>query len=127
MDFGTLGFLLDAQHVFAANFRNAKSLRVRDFLQKDLRAPSLLSEILDSAANVVLDDVVAQNYANRLAGGKVLRQAQRLSDAAFAFLIGIIQMLQSEIPAVSQQPEKIACVLSACDQKISWMPAFTRV
>ena len=48
---------------------------------------------------------------------KVLGQRQRVGDAAFAFLIGVIQMLQSEFLAVRQQPQKIAGVPPARHQQ----------
>ena len=46
----------------------------------------------------------------------MLGQSQGVRDAAFAFLIGIVQMLQSEFLAVRQQTQEVARVPSARDQ-----------
>ena len=55
-----------------------------------------LSKILDRLADVAFDDVVAQDDADALAVGEMFGQRQRVGDAAFAFLIGVVQMLQAE-------------------------------
>ena len=81
-------------------------------------APSLLLlEVLHGLADIVFNNVVAEDDADRLAGGEILRQTQGFGNAAFAFLIGIIQMLQPKIAAVSQQAEKISGIFSARDEK----------
>ena len=41
--FGSLGLFLNADHVIAANFGDAKAMRVVDFFQQNLRAAFLLS------------------------------------------------------------------------------------
>ena len=65
--------------------------------------------------NVSLNDIVAQHDTNWIAAGEMFDQRQRCRDSALAFLIGVVQMLQSECLAVTQQFEKIAGRISACD------------
>jgi hypothetical protein len=55
------------------NVRHAESLRVLNFLQKDLGASLLFFEIFYRRTNVVLDDVVAKDDADRVTIGKMLR------------------------------------------------------
>src|SRR5580692_9960812 len=97
-DYGKIGlgrsrFFLDTYDVIPANLGNAKSLRVGNFLQENLRSASLLPERIDSSANIHLDDVVSQHHAHWIAVRKILRQSKRLRDSPFSFLVCIIQML----------------------------------
>ena len=55
--------------------------------------------------------------ADALAVGEMLGQRQRVRDAAFAFLIGVVQMLQAELAAVGQQAQKIARIPAAGDDQ----------
>src|SRR6185369_6602598 len=45
----------------------------------------------------------------------MLDQRQSSRDSSFAFLIGVVQVLQSESSAVPQQLQKISCRISAGD------------
>ncbi len=54
-------------------------------------------------------------------------QRERLGDAAFAFLVCVIQMFQSKRFAVAEQPEKIAGGIAAGDDHDVVIPAFTSV
>ena len=45
----------------------------------------------------------------------MLGQRQRVGDAAFAFLIRVVDVLQAELFAVGQQPQKIARIAAAGD------------
>ena len=78
------------------------------FLEQDVRAPRLLAKAVGGLADVALDDVVAQNHADLLAVGEMLRQRQRVGNAAFAFLVGVVDVFQPELLAVGQQAQKIA-------------------
>ena len=70
-----------------------------------------------AAADVALDDVVAQDDADLLAVGEVLGQRQGVGDAAFAFLVGVVDVLQAELFAVGQQAQEIARVAAAGDDQ----------
>ena len=59
-------------------------------------------EALSRLADVVLDDVVAQNNAQLVTVGEVLGQAQGIGDTAFAFLVGVVDVLEPKILAVCQ-------------------------
>jgi hypothetical protein len=47
-------------------------VRVGDFLEQNARTRFLFSKFLDGRANVALNQVVAKNYADLIAIGKVL-------------------------------------------------------
>jgi hypothetical protein len=51
---------------------------------------------------VAFDDVIAQNYANRIVRGEVFYQRQGLRDAAFAFLVGVVKMFKAKRFSISQ-------------------------
>src|SRR5439155_26455708 len=44
---------------------------------------------------------------------EILGKTQRRRDAAFAFLIGVVQVLQAELLPVTQQPQEISGVVPA--------------
>ena len=79
-----------------------------DLFQQNLGAGPLLLEILRHVPDAAFDDVVAQDHADRFAVGEMLGQAQRVGDAAFALLVGVVQMLQTEFLAIRQQAQEIA-------------------
>ena len=54
-------------------------------------------------------------------------QRKRVGNAAFAFLIGVVQMLQAEFLAVAEQPQKVARELPPVTIMMSVMPALTSV
>ena len=62
-----------------------------------MRARGLLAEAVGRLADAAFDDVVAQHDADLLAVGEVLGQRQRVGDAAFAFLIGVVDVLEAEL------------------------------
>ena len=67
----------------------------------------LLAEVVDGLTDVAFDDVIAQNDADLLAVGEVFGQAQRVGDAAFAFLISEIEVGEPELFAIGKQAEEI--------------------
>ncbi len=84
-----------------------------NFFEQDLRTGLLLLKIFGHVPDASLDDVVAQDDANGAAVGEMFGQAQRVRDSAFAFLISVVQVLQSEFFAVGQQAQKIARIPAA--------------
>src|SRR5205823_348384 len=105
--FGTLRLFLDADDAMVADFSHAEALRVVDLLEQNARASLLLDELLSRAANAAFNDVVAENDAEFLAVGEVLRQAERLRNAALTFLVSVIEVGQPKLFSVCQQSKKI--------------------
>jgi hypothetical protein len=60
--------------------------------------------------DVSFQDIVTEDHANLIAFRKVFRQAESIRNAAFPFLIGVVQMLQAEFLAVAEQPQKVSGV-----------------
>src|SRR5262249_20761095 len=87
---------LNPDDLRATQLGDPESLRVGYFLEEDARAAFLLAEFLNGRPDVSFDQVVAQDDADLVPIGEVLGERQRFSDSAFAFLIGVIQMLQSK-------------------------------
>jgi hypothetical protein len=54
-------------------------------------------------AEVVFNQVVTEDDTNRFPVCKVFGQTKSLGNPAFALLVGIIQMLQSEVVAVAEE------------------------
>ena len=69
-----------------------------------MSAGLLRLELLRSLADIVLNDVIAQHHTDLLPVGEMFGQSQRVGDAALAFLVSVINMLQSEFLAIGQQP-----------------------
>jgi hypothetical protein len=65
-------------------------------------AALLLLERFDCVGDRLLQNVIAQDHADLVTVREVLGQRQRVGDAAFTFLIGVIQIFQSEFLAVRQ-------------------------
>ena len=83
-----------------------------------MRAPrSCFSNARGHFGDGFFEDVVAQDHADLVAVGEVLGQRERVGDAAFAFLVGVVQMLESEFLAVGEQAQKIARIAAAGDQQ----------
>jgi hypothetical protein len=78
------GFLLDANHMVAPNFRHAESFGVGNLLENNSGAFALLFKSFNGAANVCFNNVIPENNADWLAVSKVLRQSERFRDSALA-------------------------------------------
>src|SRR5205807_1637627 len=115
--FGLLGLLFDAQNASIGNFGAAKALGIVDLFQDNVSTAFLPGEDFRSVQEIIFDDVVAKHHANRLAIGEVLSQPQRVGNAAFAFLVGIVHPLQAKIFAVGQQPQEIPGIVAAGDDQ----------
>ena len=85
--------------------------------EQDVRALRLLAEAVGRLPDVALDDVVAQHDADLLAVGEMFGQRQSVGDAAFAFLVGVVDVLQAELLAVGQQAQEIAGIPAAGDDQ----------
>ena len=59
------------------------------------------------------NNVVTQDDADAPSVGKVFGQPQGIGNAAFAFLIGVVEVLQAEFPAVGEQPQEVARIAPA--------------
>ena len=82
-----------------------------------MRAPPLFFVGRHLSGDILFNDVIAEDHADLLTLGEVLRQGQRVGDAALAFLVGIVETLQSEIRAVSQEPEEVAGAVATGDDQ----------
>src|SRR5689334_20737667 len=98
--FGLLGFLFNAYNPVALNFGHPKALGIRNFLQQDLRALLLRGELAYRLGNRSFYDVVAENDADSFAFGEVFGQCQGFGDAAFTFLVRVVNVFQAEFFAV---------------------------
>ena len=109
-DFGVLRLLDDPRRRLSpVDLGHAEALGVGHLLEQDLRARLLLAEVRRTAArDVLLDDVVAEHDADRLAVGEVLAEPERVGDAALALLVGVVQVLEPELAAVAEQPQEVA-------------------
>src|SRR5215212_8545656 len=110
-----LRLLLDADHAAAVEFGDAEALRVVDLLQEYLGAAALVSVRAHGLADVALDDVVAQDDADRLAVGERLAEVERRRDAALALLIGVVEVAQAEVAPVLEELEEVAGGVAARD------------
>src|ERR1019366_3060917 len=119
---GEVGFrfsrlFLNSGNVVAGDFGHAEALGVRDFLEQDVGALALPAETVGGRQDVALDDVIAQHHANLLPVGEVLGQRQGVGDTAFAFLVGVVDVLQAELLAVGQEAQKFARIPPSGDHQ----------
>src|SRR5262249_10312903 len=73
-----------------------------------LRALALTTIRANSRRDITLNNVVTKDYANGIFGSKVFYERKRVGNTAFAFLISVIEMFQSEGLAISKQAQEIA-------------------
>src|SRR5215216_3060748 len=102
------GLLVDANDATSIQSRHAETLRIGDLLQNDLRAATLRTISIDSREYVSLYYVVAENDANWTISREVLDEGKRFGDAAFTFLVRVVEMFQAKRFAVSEQAEEFA-------------------
>ena len=67
--------------------------------------------------DIAFDEVVAEDDADSVAVDEMLGQAQGVGDAAFAFLVGVVDVLEAEVAAVGEKPQKVARILTAGDDE----------
>src|SRR5262249_30541935 len=86
-----------------------------DFLKDDVGSGGLPFKGLLGGDDVVLDDIIAQDNADFFALNKGFGEAERVGDAAFAFLVGVMDAVAVEILAGGEEPEEVAGILAAGD------------
>src|SRR2546427_8391093 len=64
-----------------------------------------------------LKDVVSQNHAYQVVLCKVFGQRKGGGDASLAFLIGVVEVLQTKFFAVPQEPEKVTGAVASLDDQ----------
>src|SRR2546423_823622 len=116
------GLLLDAQDFPTVEFGHAEALWVGHLLEKDFRAAALVSVRPRGLADVLLDDVVAEDDADRLAVGERLAQGERRGDAALALLVRVVDVLEAEVAPVLEELEEVARGVSARDDHDVFYP-----
>ncbi len=82
-----------------------------------MRAGALFAKLRSGFGDIALDDVIAEHDADLLTVGEVLGQRQRVGDSAFAFLVRVIDMFQTELFSVGQKPQKIARIAASGDNQ----------
>src|SRR5258708_5589267 len=75
----------------------------------------MLLKIPDSANDITFDYVVPEHNANTVTCCKMLYQGKSGGDAALAFLICVIDMLQAKCLTVPEQFQEIARGVSSSD------------
>ena len=110
---GCLRLLFDLQDAISLDDRDAEPLRIFDRLQVDLRAVAALDELGCRLPDAFFVNVVTEDHAYRIVLDKVLGQRQGGGNAAFAFLIGLVEVLQAEFFSVAEELEKVARILAA--------------
>src|SRR5688572_7775462 len=103
----------DLRDLPALELHHAETLRIGHFLEKDLGARGLREEVCNGVLDVLLDDVVAEDHDDLVAIGEVFREFERIGDAALAFLIGVLEVFDTQLLAVLQELEKVSRVLPA--------------
>ena len=86
---------------------------IGDFLQKNPRSRSLLPEVIDVRGNGTLYDVVSKNDADGFLLREEFGEGQCRGNSPFPLLVSVIDVVQSKLLAVAEQPEEISCVLPA--------------
>ncbi len=117
LDLGCGGFSSMPTMRSPADLGHAEALGVVHFLEQNVRARGLLAETVRRVPDIALDDVVAEDHADLVAVGEVLGQPQGVGDAAFAFLVGVVDVLEAELFAVGQQAQEIAGIAPAGDDQ----------
>src|SRR5215831_8556026 len=88
-----------------------------NFFQENVGARGLLAEAVRCLANAALDDVVPQHDADLLPVGEMFSKTKRVRNAAFAFLVGIVNVVQAPLLTVGQQSQKVAGISASGDDQ----------
>ena len=89
---------------------------VRFLGEHDAGATLLPAKGLVARLDRPLEDVVREKDDAPVLGDELLRQAERLSDAAGLVLVGIEEALDAEFVPVAEQAEELACMGPPGDQ-----------
>src|SRR5436309_15190456 len=76
-----------------------------------------LDEVGSGIAYTLFVNVISQNDADKVSLDKVFGKRQCRGDAAFAFLVGVVQVLQTKRLAIAQQLQEIASVSPYCEDQ----------
>jgi hypothetical protein len=101
-----------ANDLHPIHFRNSETLGVFYFLQQNMRRILTRHKLLDERRKRILENVISQNYANRLARRKSFRKRESLRDAA-GFILHTVSERAMECAAGAEQLDEIAHVLRA--------------
>jgi hypothetical protein len=112
---GLEGLLLDAGDAAVLEHRDAEALGIVNLGEQDARPPPGIPS--HHRPDALLEDVVAENDAERLAVGEVLGQGERVRDPALALLVRVVDVVEAELAPVAQQPEEVARVVPAGDDE----------
>src|SRR5512141_1453091 len=96
-------------------FRHAEPLRAGYLFEEYLGTLALFLVFVGGRPDIALDNVIAEDDADRFVIREVLDQRQRIGDAAFALLIGVIYLLKPKVLAVPKKFEEIARRVAARD------------
>ena len=94
--------LFNSYHPPALQFRHAKPLWVGYTLEQNLCATALLSIIIRGGANISLNNVVTKDDADWAVIGKMLNQGKCCRDPTFAFLLGVVEVFESDSLSVAE-------------------------
>ena len=118
-DGGDSGFSTISRDAVAVHHRDAEMaqmLVLRDVREHDAPAVLLLLEVLDDRLQRALEDVVGEHHAHLVARDEVLRQPERLGDAAGLLLVAVGEQVDAVLAAVAEQPEELAGMRPAGDE-----------
>ena len=101
-------FFFNADDALADDLGNPEAFGIRNLFEQNPRAAALCFETLAVRSDVILEDVVAENDADAVVIGKVLAKPERVGDAAFAFLIRVVDVLETELAPVTEEPQEVA-------------------
>jgi len=88
-----------------------------DFLEEDAGAFLLFAEGVDGLGDVTFDDVVAEDDGDLAAVGEVFGETESVGDAAFAFLVGEVELAEADGLSVAEEFDECPGVFSAGDDE----------
>ncbi len=112
---GGAGLFFNTDDLVAIEFGDAETLGIVDLFEENLGSYFLPAESIGCFADISFYDVVAQDDADLLAIGEMFAETERVGDAAFAFLVGVVDMLQAEEFSVGEEAQEVAGVFASRD------------
>ena len=83
----------------------------------DLGTTAALDEVGSGIAYALFVNVISQDDTDKVSIDKVFGKRQGCGDAAFAFLVSVVQVIQTKRFAIAQQLQEIASVSASCDDE----------
>src|SRR5207253_2582367 len=111
-----LRLLHDADDARTIHLGDAVTLGVVDLLEQEPRAAPLFAERLHAGADIVREDVVAEDHADQLLAGEILGEPERLRDSA-RLVLDLVGEAAAEVLAGPEQRHHVAHVLHARDDE----------